>query len=54
MATPDSTLNAEDLAAAYKQLLQVERGWRDMKGALAQLVKVFESGGCYAAVVVGS
>jgi hypothetical protein len=24
----------EDLAAAYKQMLQVERGWRDMKGAL--------------------
>ncbi len=27
---------ADDLAAAYKQLLQVERGWRDMKGALGQ------------------
>ena len=25
---------AVHLAAAYKQLLQVERGWRDMKGAL--------------------
>jgi transposase len=24
----------EDLAAAYKQLLAVERGWRDMKGSL--------------------
>jgi hypothetical protein len=24
----------EDLAAAYKQLIAVERGWRDMKGAL--------------------
>ena len=24
----------DDLAAAYKQLLQVERGWRDLKGAL--------------------
>jgi hypothetical protein len=27
-------LTPEDLAAAYKQLLAVERGWRDMKGAL--------------------
>jgi len=27
-------LSAEDLAAAYNQLLQVERGWRDMKGHL--------------------
>jgi IS4 transposase len=27
-------LTPEDLAAAYKQLLQVERGWRDMKGSL--------------------
>ena len=34
LRTSDSTLTAEDLAAAYKQLLQVERGWRDMKGAL--------------------
>jgi hypothetical protein len=25
---------ANDLAAAYQQLLQVERGWRDMNGAL--------------------
>jgi hypothetical protein len=31
-ATPP--LSPDDLAAAYKQLLQVERGWRDMKGAL--------------------
>ena len=30
----DTTLSAEDLAAAYQQLLQVERGWRDMKGHL--------------------
>jgi len=30
----DTTLTPDDLAAAYKQLLQVERGWRDMKGAL--------------------
>ena len=34
LRTSDSTLSAEPLAAAYKQLLQVERGWRDMKGAL--------------------
>ena len=32
--TCDATLTPEDLAVAYKQLLQVERGWRDMKGAL--------------------
>ncbi|MBA3249943.1 MAG: IS1634 family transposase [Geodermatophilaceae bacterium] len=35
LRTSDATLTPEDLAAAYKQLLQVERGWRDMKGALA-------------------
>jgi hypothetical protein len=34
LRTSDLTLNSEDLAAAYKQLLQVERGWRDLKGAL--------------------
>ncbi len=34
LRTSDTTLTADDLAAAYKQLLQVERGWRDMKGAL--------------------
>jgi hypothetical protein len=34
LRTSDVTLTGEDLAAAYKQLLQVERGWRDMKGAL--------------------
>jgi len=34
LRTSDQTLTVEDLAAAYKQLLQVERGWRDMKGAL--------------------
>jgi hypothetical protein len=33
--TADETLTSTDLALAYKQLLQVERGWRDMKGALA-------------------
>ncbi len=35
LRTSDTTLTPDDLAAAYKQLLQVERGWRDMKGALA-------------------
>jgi IS4 transposase len=35
LRTSDLTLTGEDLAAAYKQLLQVERGWRDMKGGLA-------------------
>ena len=34
LRTSDTTLSPDDLAAAYKQLLQVERGWRDMKGAL--------------------
>ena len=34
LRTSDLTLTAEDLAAAYKQLLAVERGWRDMKGTL--------------------
>jgi hypothetical protein len=32
--TSDDTLSATDLALAYKQLFQVERGWRDLKGAL--------------------
>ena len=32
--TSDTTLSPDDLAAAYKQLLAVERGWRDIKGAL--------------------
>lgn len=35
LRTSDETLTAEDLALAYKQLYQVERGWRDLKGALA-------------------
>jgi DDE family transposase len=35
LRTDDLTLTGEDLAAAYKQLIQVERGWRDMKGSLA-------------------
>lgn len=34
LRTSDPTLSAEDLAAAYKQLLAVEAGWRDMKGHL--------------------
>ena len=34
LRTNDHTLSPEDLAAAYKQLIAVERGWRDMKGAL--------------------
>jgi hypothetical protein len=34
LRTSDATLTPDDLAAAYKTLLQVERGWRDMKGAL--------------------
>ena len=31
---PDPKLSAEDIALGYKQLLQVERGWRDMKQVL--------------------
>ncbi len=27
-------MTAEDIAAGYKQLLEVERGWRDMKAVL--------------------
>ena len=34
LRTSDESLTAEDLALAYKQLYQVERGWRDLKGAL--------------------
>lgn len=34
LRTSDATLTPDDLAAAYKQLIAVERGWRDMKGAL--------------------
>jgi transposase len=30
----DPKLSAEDLALGYKQLLEVERGWRDMKSVL--------------------
>ena len=32
--TSDDTLSPTDLARAYKQLSQVERGWRDLKGSL--------------------
>jgi Transposase DDE domain len=35
LRTSDTTLTPDDLAAAYKQLTHIERGWRDMKGALA-------------------
>jgi hypothetical protein len=34
LRTSDATLSAEDLAAAYKQLIAVEHGWRDMKSSL--------------------
>ena len=34
LRTSDLTLTPDDLATAYKQLLAVERGWRDFKGAL--------------------
>ena len=34
LRTSDGSLSAADLAAAYRQLYQVERGWRDMKRAL--------------------
>ncbi len=31
LRTSDPSLPAEDIALGYKQLLEVERGWRDMK-----------------------
>jgi transposase len=34
LRTSDETLTAEDLAAAYKQLVHIEAGWRDMKSSL--------------------
>jgi hypothetical protein len=34
LRTSDDSLTPTDLATAYKQLLEVERGWRDMKGSL--------------------
>jgi hypothetical protein len=34
LRSSDPTLSVEDIALGYKQLLQVERGWRDMKTTL--------------------
>ena len=34
LRTSDPTLSAADVATGYKQLLEVERAWRDMKTAL--------------------
>jgi transposase len=34
LRTSDPSLSTEDIALGYKQLLQVERGWRDMKQIL--------------------
>jgi len=34
LRTSDPTLTVEDIALGYKQLLEVERGWRDMKTTL--------------------
>lgn len=34
LRTSDPTLSAEDVATGYKQLLEVERSWRDMKTTL--------------------
>ena len=34
LRTSDESLTAADLAAAYRQLYQIERGWRDFKGPL--------------------
>jgi transposase len=34
LRTSDPTLTPEDIALGYKQLLEVERGWRDMKSTL--------------------
>ena len=34
LRTSDQTLTPDDLADAYKQLLAVERGWRDFKSSL--------------------
>jgi hypothetical protein len=34
LRTSDDTLSAEDVALGYKQLLEVERGWRDLKHRL--------------------
>ena len=42
LRTSDDSLTPSDLALAYKQLSEVERGWRDLKGAL-RLRPVFHS-----------
>ncbi len=34
LRSSDPSLSAEDIAVGYKQLLEVERGWRDMKSTL--------------------
>jgi transposase len=34
LRTSDATLTPDDLASAYKQLIAVEHGWRDMKSSL--------------------
>ena len=34
LRTSDPTLSSEDVALGYKQLLEIERGWRDMKTTL--------------------
>ena len=34
LRSSDPTLSPEDIAVGYKQLLEVERGWRDMKSVL--------------------
>lgn len=34
LRSSDPTLPAEDIALGYKQLLEIERGWRDMKSTL--------------------
>jgi hypothetical protein len=42
LRSSDETLTGADLAAAYRQLYQIERGWRDFKGPL-KLRPVFHS-----------
>ena len=37
LRTSDPTLTAEDLAATYKQLIAVERGWRDWRDCKTSL-----------------
>ena len=34
LRTSDPTLSVEDIALGYKQLLEIERAWRDMKSTL--------------------